>query len=147
MNVFLLMFGIVNKRKKLVALPPSAKGCLWCQDWAPASTFKPSLLSLQFLLDGGRSFHWAGRTRPFVLCRHRSWQSDEMKLKHIFQESWIRIMIVKICTTLRSREQYPRPLQLVHLQEAIATTRGRPSRRHRGAQGARKRSTRGTSEL
>ena len=64
-----------------------------------------------------------------------------------FQNISFRIMIVKICTTLQSREQYPRPLQLVHLQEAIATTRGKPSRRRRGAQGARKRSTRGTSEL
>ena len=77
------MLGIVNKRKKLVALPASTpKGGL--SIWTCLTHFQklklrfsrgtsefhivePSLPSLVLLLEGGSSRHCAGRTRPFVL--------------------------------------------------------------------------------
>ena len=86
MKVFLLMLGIVNKRKKLVALPTSTKTggltlsistCLtvfhkklklrFSRGTSEFQIVEPSLPSLVFLLEGGSSRHCAGRTRPFVL--------------------------------------------------------------------------------
>ena len=76
MKVFLLMFGIVNKRKKLVALPASTTtGGLsinklklrFSRGTSEFHIVEPSLPSLVLLLDGESSRHCAGRTRPFVL--------------------------------------------------------------------------------